>query len=61
VEISGERSNGFRAIAFDHVSLVERVQASINLIEAAIARALNPTFVDKDFLAPQKSRLRRVA
>jgi hypothetical protein len=39
-EISGERSDGFGAIASNLFSLVEHVQASINLIEAAIAREI---------------------
>jgi hypothetical protein len=40
-EISGERSDGFSAIAANLFLLVEQVQASIDLIEAAIAREIS--------------------
>jgi hypothetical protein len=35
---SGERHDGDHAIVSDLVSLIERVEASVNMIEAAIAR-----------------------
>jgi hypothetical protein len=37
---SAERNDGFGAIASNLFSLVEHVQASLNLIEAAIAREI---------------------
>jgi hypothetical protein len=40
-ELSGEHSDGFGAIAANLFSLVEHVQANINLIEAAIAREIS--------------------
>ena len=40
-EISGERSDGFSAIAANLFSLVEQVQAGIDLIETAIARGVS--------------------
>jgi hypothetical protein len=40
-EISGERSDGFGAIAANLFSLVEHVQASINRVEATIAREIS--------------------
>ena len=38
---SGEQNDGFEAIASSLFSLVEHVQTSINLIEAAIAREIS--------------------
>lgn len=58
-DLSEERSHGFGAIVSDLVALVAHVQASINLIEAAIARETSPGdqeatgFIVLDDVTPQ--------
>jgi hypothetical protein len=58
-DLSEERSDGFGAIVSDLIALVAHVQASIELIEAAITRETSPgdpeatNFIVLDDLTPE--------